>query len=121
MTFFKSLLLAIFATLFLTYTLGISLLELLDVDVYMGGELIEPLKAIGASAVACVVLVLIALAIVLSVFGTIVFIGLLIAGALAMVAVGVFWPVLLIAVIIWLVTRNKPETQYAQARHSESV
>ncbi len=32
MTFFKSLLLAIFATLFLTYTLGISLLELLDVD-----------------------------------------------------------------------------------------
>jgi len=118
MTFFKSLLLAIFATLFLTYVLGVSMLELLDVDVYMGGELIEPLKAIGVSALATVILVLVALAIVLSVFGSIIFIGLLIAGSLAMVAIGVFWPVFLIAVIIWLVTRNKSETQYNRARQS---
>ena len=107
MTFFKSLLLAIFATLFLTYVLGVSFLELFDINVYMDGELIEPLKAIGVSAVATVLLVLIALAIILSVFGSLIFIGLLIAGSLVMVAVGVFWPVLLIAVIIWLVTRNK--------------
>lgn len=107
MTFFKSLLLAIFATLFLTYVLGISFLELLDVNVYMDGELIEPLKVIGVSAVATVILVLIALTIILSVFGSLIFVGLLIAGSLAMVAVGIFWPVLLIAIIIWLVTRNK--------------
>ncbi len=111
MTFLKSLLLAIFATLFLTYVLGVSFLELLDVNVYMDGELIEPLKAIGVSAVATVVIVLIALAIILSVFGSLIFIGLLIAGSLVMVAVGVFWPVLLIAVIIWLVTRNKSGTK----------
>lgn len=120
MTFFKSLLLAIFATLFLTYVLGVSFLELLDVNVYMDGELIEPLKAIGVSAVATVILVLIALAIVLSVFGSLIFIGLLIAGSLAMVAVGVFWPVLLIAVIIWLVTRNKSKKQYNQASHKRA-
>jgi hypothetical protein len=107
MTFLKSLLLAIFATLFLTYVLGISFLELLDINVYMDGELIEPLKAIGVSAVASVTLVLIALAIVLSVFGTFIFISLLVIGSLVMVAVGVFWPVLLIAIIIWLATRNK--------------
>lgn len=116
MTFFKSLLLAIFATLFLTYVLGASLLELLDVNVYMQGELIEPLKAIGVSAVATVIIVLIALAIVLSVFGTLIFIGLLVTGSLAMVAIGVFWPVFLIAVIIWLVTRNKSEKQYSRSR-----
>ncbi len=117
MTFFKSLLLAISATLFLTYALGVSFLELLDINVYMDGELIEPLKAIGVSAVATVILVLIALAIVLSVFGSFIFIGLLIMGSVAMVAIGVFWPVLLAAVAIWLVTRNKPstkkETQYS--------
>jgi hypothetical protein len=118
MTFFKSLLLAIFATLFLTYVLGISFLELLDINVYMDGELIDPLKAIGASAVATVILVLIALAIVLSVFGSFIFISLLVMGSVAMVAIGVFWPVLLIAVVIWLVTRNKKlsikdETQYS--------
>ncbi len=116
MTFLKSLLLAIFATLFLTYVLGVSFLELLDINVYMDGELIEPLKAIGVSAVATVILVLIALAIVLSVFGSLIFIGLLIAGSLAMVAIGVFWPVFLIAVIIWLMTRNKSEKQYNQTR-----
>jgi len=114
MTFFKSLLLAIFATLFLTYVLGISFLELLDINVYMDGELIEPLKAIGVSAVATVLLVLIALAIVLSVFGSLIFVGLLIAGSLVMVVIGVFWPVLLIAVIIWLVTRNRSGTNENQ-------
>ncbi len=107
MSFFKSLLLAIFATLFLTYALGTSFLELLDINVYMDGELIEPLKAIGVSAVATVILMLIALAIVLSVFGSFIFISLLVLGAVAMVAIGVFWPVLLIAVVIWLVTRDK--------------
>ena len=107
MSFFKSLLLAIFATLFLTYVLGVSFLELLDINVYMDGELIEPLKAIGVSAVATVILILIALAIVLSVFGSFIFISLLVLGGVAMVAIGVFWPVLLIAVVIWLVTRNK--------------
>lgn len=116
MTFLKSLLLAIFATLFLTYALGASFLELLNINVYMDGELIEPLKAIGVSAVASVMLVVIALAIVLSVFGTFIFISLLILGSVAMVAIGVFWPVLLITVVIWLVTRkkvtSKEEAQY---------
>ncbi len=118
MSFFKSLLLAIFATLFLTYALGTSFLELFDINVYMDGELIEPLKAIGVSAVATVILVLIALAIVLSVFGSLIFAGLLIAGSLAMVGVGVFWPVLLIAVLIWLVTRNKSEKQYNRVKQN---
>ena len=114
MSFFKSLILAIFATLFLTYVLGTSFLELLDINVYMDGELIEPLKAIGVSAVATVILVLIALAIVLSVFGSLIFVGLLIVGSVAMIAIGVFWPVLLIAAVIWLVTRNKNNVQERQ-------
>jgi hypothetical protein len=117
MTFFKSLLLAIFATLFLTYVLGVSFLELLDINVYMDGELIDPLKAIGVSAVATVILVLIALAIVLSVFGSFIFISLLVLGSVAMVAIGVFWPVLLIAVVIWLVTRNKQVSTKEEAQY----
>ena len=107
MTFFKSLLLAIFATIFLSYVFGTSFLQLFDINVYMDGELVEPLKAIGVSALATVILVLIALAIVLSVFGSIIFITLLVVGSLTMIAIGIFWPVLLIAGIIWLVTRNE--------------
>jgi hypothetical protein len=50
--------------------------------------------------------VLVALAIVFSVFGSVIFITLLVLGGIVMVMVGVFWPILLIAVLIWLVTRN---------------
>ena len=106
MTFLKLLMLAIFATLFLTYVLGISVIELLNIDVYLDDQLMEPLKAIGVSALVAVLLVLVALAIVLSVFGSVIFITLLVFGGIAMVMVGVFWPILLIAVVIWLVTSN---------------
>jgi hypothetical protein len=110
MSFFKSFLLAIIATLFLTYVLGISLIELLDVDVYMGEKLIEPLKAISISALVVVSLVLVALAIVLSVFGSIIFVSMLIFGGVAMVMLGIFWPIFLIAVVIWLLTRDNTRT-----------
>jgi len=40
-----------------------------------------------------------------------IFIGLLVAGSLVMVAIGVFWPIFLIAGVIWLVTRNKKNNQ----------
>jgi hypothetical protein len=99
--------LAIVATLFLTYVFGVSLMELLHIDVTMNNQVVEPIKAIGVSALIMVVLVLVALAIILSVFGSIIFIALLVMGSIAMVAIGVFWPVLLVAGLIWLVARDK--------------
>ncbi|MGB1198257.1 MAG: hypothetical protein ACPG46_04365 [Thalassotalea sp.] len=113
MSLFKSLLLAIIATLFLTYVLGISMIEFFDIDIYMGENLIEPLKAISISALVVVLLVLAALAIILSVFGTIIFIGLLVFGSLAMVMVGIFWPILLAIGVVLLITRNKNKQQYS--------
>jgi len=107
MSFFKSLVLAIFATLFLTYVLGVSVVEMLDVNVSVGDEVIEPLKAISISAVVVVLLVLVALAIVLSVFGSVIFVLFLCFCGFAMLMLGVFWPVFLIAGIIWMVTRDK--------------
>jgi hypothetical protein len=113
MSFFKSLLLAIFATIFLTYVFGVGMLEMMNLHVMLDGEVIEPLKAIGVSALVVVLLVVIALAIVLSVFGSLIFIGLIIFGSIAMVTLGVFWPILLMAVVIWLFSRNKQPRQYA--------
>ena len=107
MSFLKSLMLAIIATLFLTYVFGVSIMELLDVDVYVGDKLIEPLKAISISALVVVLLVFVALAIELSVFGSIIFITMLVLGTIAMVMVGVFWPIFLVAGFIWLITRDK--------------
>ncbi|MFD2165351.1 hypothetical protein ACFSJY_03665 [Thalassotalea euphylliae] len=114
MSFFKSLLLAIIATLFITYVLGISLLDMFDVDVYMGDELIEPLKAISIAALVTVALVIAALAIVLTVFGSVIFAGLLVFGAIALAVIGVFWPIFLVAFILWLVLRE-PKHKVARA------
>ncbi|MBA6232372.1 MULTISPECIES: hypothetical protein [unclassified Colwellia] len=109
MSFFKSFMLAIFATLFLTYVLGISFIEMFNVDLYVGEELIEPIQAISVSAIIMVILVILAFTIVMSVFGSLIFIGLMIFGALAMVMIGVFWPVIFIAFVIWLLTRDKKQ------------
>ncbi|WP_077342526.1 hypothetical protein [Pseudocolwellia agarivorans] len=106
MSFLKSLLLAIVATVFLTYVLGTSFVELLDVDIYMHDKLIEPIQAISVSALVIVLLVVAALAIILSVFGTIIFIVLLGVGAAVMFMVGVFWPILLVAFVVWLMARD---------------
>jgi hypothetical protein len=109
MSFFKSFMLAIFATLFLTYVLGISFIEMFNVDLYVGEELIEPINAISVSAIIMVILVILAFTIMMSVFGSLIFIGLMIFGALAMVMVGVFWPVIFIAFVIWLLARDKKQ------------
>jgi hypothetical protein len=101
--------LAILATLFLTYVLGISFIEMFNVDLYVGEELIEPLKAISVSAIIMVIFVIMAFAIVLSVFGSLIFIGMMVFGALAMVMIGVFWPVIFIAFVIWLMVRDKKQ------------
>ncbi|MFT5815851.1 MAG: hypothetical protein ACI9VT_003627 [Psychroserpens sp.] len=105
MSFIKSLFLAIFATLFLTYVLGVSFIEFLDI--YMDEQVVEPLKAISFSALVVVLLVLVALAISMSVFGSLIFVVMLLLGGFAMLLVGVFWPILLVASVIWLVTRDK--------------
>ena len=107
MIFFKSLLLAILATVFLTYAFGTSLMELLNINISMDGKLIEPIKAIGVSAMATVILMLIGLTIVFSVFGSMIFVSLLIVSGLVLLAVGVFWPILLFAGIIWLLVKDK--------------
>jgi hypothetical protein len=111
MSFFKSLFLAIFATLFLTYVLGVSFIDFFDVDIYMGEQIVEPLKAISISALVMVLLVLVALAIAMSVFGSLIFIVMLLLGGGAMLLVGVFWPILLVAGVIWLTTRDKSSVQ----------
>lgn len=105
--------LAIVASIFLTYVFGASFLALFDVNVLVDGELIEPLKAVTVSALVVVILVIVALAIILSVFGSIIFASMIILGCVVMVAIGVFWPILLAATVIWLMCRDKHSKHYA--------
>jgi len=112
MSFFKSLVLAIVATLFITYVLGAGLLDFFDINITVDEEVIEPLKAISLSALVMVCLVLAALSIVFTVFGSIIFIAMMVFGALVLGAIGIFWPILLVALAIWLVCREKHQVQH---------
>ncbi|MEI6894259.1 MAG: hypothetical protein V5789_06430 [Colwellia sp.] len=113
MSFLKSFSLAILATFFLTYVFGMTLFELTNVHVMMDGEAIEPIKVIGISALVVVLLLVITLTLVLSVFGGLMFIALISLGCIAMLFLGVFWPILLIAIVIWVLSRNKKTREYA--------
>jgi len=105
--------LAMIATIFLTYVFGSSFLQWLDINIMMNGELLEPIAAISLSALVVIILVVVAFAIVLSVFGSFIFIVAMLLGALAMVTIGVFWPVILVALAIWLICKEKPVKGYA--------
>lgn len=113
MSFIKCFLLAIIATVFLTYVFGANMIEILNLHVMIDGESVAPLTAIGFSALVVAVMVVIALTIALSMFGGLIFLSLLVIGGIGMAFIGVFWPVLLIAVAIWLFSRNKQTHEYA--------
>jgi|GEM_PF-641239 len=106
MTFFKSLILAIIATIFLTYMFETSIVELLNVDLYINDKLIEPITDFGISAFIVALITIVTLVIVLSVFGSLFFVGILGVGAIILSLIGLIWPMVLAAFIIWLVTKN---------------
>lgn len=107
MSFFKSFILAICATIFLTYVLGSGFMSLFDINVMIDDHHLEPLQAISISALVVVAMILIALAIILSVFGGVIFLTIMIFGSIAMALLGVFWPVILVACVIYAMTRDK--------------
>lgn len=113
MSFFKSFLIAVAATLFLTYAFGANMIEMMNLHVMLDGEALAPITAIGFSALIVAIMAVIALTIVLSMFGSLVFIALLIVGGIGMFFVGVFWPVLLMAIVIWLFSKNSHKSELA--------
>lgn len=106
MSFFKSFVLAIIATLMLTYVFGVSFIEWFNISIYLEDEYVQPFAAISLSALVVVILVIVAIAIIVSVFGSIIFVVMLSVGAIMLLSIGIFWPILLIALLIWLCCRE---------------
>ena len=107
MTFVKSLMLAVIITLLLTYLLGASILNWLDIDIIMHNQVVESMQAISISVVITVILVVLLLALVFSIFGLMMFVAMLGAGAVFMLSLSFLWPVFLIMLVVWLVS-DKP-------------
>jgi uncharacterized membrane protein len=84
-------------------------MEMFNIDVYMDERVVEPFKAISFAAFVVIVAVIVAAVIVLSVFGTLLFLVLLVVGAVAVVTLGTLWPIFIVAVFIWMLSRNNAE------------
>ncbi|QBY03830.1 hypothetical protein E2K93_05295 [Thalassotalea sp. HSM 43] len=107
MSFLKALLLAIVATLVITWALGVSLIELFNVSLYVEQQQIESWTAVSVAALIAVIVAIVTAAILVSVFGFVIFVLLSLFVALAALGIGLFWPVLLVALAIHLLTRER--------------
>jgi hypothetical protein len=117
MSFFKSLLLAIITTVLLTYFLGASFLEFFGIDGVTDANIkdgvLAPIQAISVSALISVLLIIAGLAVVLSVFGSIFLVMMLVFGVVVMAMIGAFWPILLVGFVIWLMVRDTSKAAYS--------
>ncbi|WP_371186807.1 hypothetical protein [Thalassotalea maritima] len=108
MKFFKALLLAIVVSVLLTWALGISTLELLGIGDALAEQHINLLSAVSYSALAVVVIGIVLTVILVSVFGLIAFIGISVVAGLLALGVGMAWPFILVAFVIYFCTRERP-------------
>ncbi len=103
----KNFLIAVVIAITLAYCLGDVANDWWGVNIVFADELLSPLESVLAVTVIGVVFVIIGFIVAVSVIGALV-IGLG-AAAIALLAMGVgaFWPVLLIAAIIYFLCRDK--------------
>lgn len=85
-------------------------------NVVIDGHLIEPILALGVVMVSVIVSIFIAALVIAGVFGSIMLVGGFVACIVAFFAIsamlfsGLFisWPVVIAAIVIWLLVRDKP-------------
>ncbi|KXI29532.1 hypothetical protein [Paraglaciecola hydrolytica] len=105
----KNLILAILIAIVLTVCVGSIATQWLDLRVQIDQQWVEPFMTILLITVVVAILVIVGFAVAVSVFGALLFalcaglVGLFIAG------LSVFWPVLLIAFIIYYLVKDKDD------------
>lgn len=110
MSFIKALLLAIVATLLLTYLLGASVLSLFDIEPQSYNHYIDSISALSFSALAALIVIFITAMVLFSVFSGLFILVCIVLASIATLAVGVFWPVILLCGIIYWLTKDNHST-----------
>jgi len=107
---FKNLILAMLIAIVLSFCILTVATQWFDLRVQIDHQWIEPFMTILLITLVVAILVIVGFAVAISVFGALLFalcagaIGLFIAG------VSVFWPVLLFAIVIYFLVKDKNET-----------
>lgn len=112
MAFFKALIIAILVTLFITYFLGTSILDFIEYGTLSHASWLESMKTINLSALATLSIIVLVSFALLTVFGTIILLVALCLGAIILFMLGAFWPLILIACVLYYLCRDKRDDDY---------
>lgn len=106
MSIIKATLIAIIATLMLTYFFGASVTYWFTGSYEPYNNFVEHVSQVNKTALLSIIMVFIALFVALLLFGALLAVVLTIFVVIALAILGVFWPVLLVAVVIYLLCRK---------------
>lgn len=112
MNFIKSIFLAIVITVCLTYIFDVNNLALTDAKFTMNGEALHPLMAFGAFSLFALFATCLAIAVLFSLFGGFLVISLFVIACITFLSIKVFWPIMLIALALWVFSRPKKTHQH---------
>ncbi|MEM5497591.1 hypothetical protein WNY77_09325 [Paraglaciecola mesophila] len=114
MNVLKNLALAVLIAILITYSLGYAASDLLDIRLQLDSDFVEPVTSLILLVIVGVVLVMIGFAVALSVVAAIGFTIFAILGALVFAGLSSIWPILLGAIIIiWLLKDKKSNDSYS--------
>ena len=109
---FKNLILAVLIASVLTYSLGHIVTQWFDLHISLADYQIEPFTSILAATGIVALLVLLGFVIAFSVIAALVFVvGACIVG-LFVAGFSISWPIILVALVIYLLVRDKPSPAY---------
>jgi uncharacterized membrane protein len=87
--------------------LDIGVFDLSNIQVIINNQQLEPLSTVILSVLAAMVLIIAGLAFIMSFIGGLLFITLLVCCSIFLGLLGLFWPLVLVAVVIWLCSPKK--------------
>lgn len=105
----KNLLIAILIAILISYSFGHLVDAWFDLSIRMDDELLSPLEAITGITVIGVILAVIGFVVAISVLGAVFFSVFVVLAGLFMVGLSVFWPMILVLlIVVWLVKDRAP-------------
>ena len=105
----KNLAIAVLLAILITYSCGHIFSEWFDVSIRMDDELLSPFAAMAGLTIAGVVLFIVGFVVAMSVAGVLLFTIIAVMAGILFAGLSVFWPmILLLVLVIWLVKDKRP-------------
>lgn len=103
----KNAALAVVIAVLLTYAFGNLFSNWWGIHLMMGDEMLTPFENFAAASAVGIVFVIIGIIVAFSLFGALALAAVAGIAALLVAGVAAFWPIILIVLAVWLVSRSK--------------